>query len=190
MTLLMTLLSLINWRLRAAATGPRVEGLICMQVLQMYRRNYQAMPAVNGWKRATLKKSEPANFSGRLRGLYRVGKMPGPLCLGGKVMMRKTPLAAVLTFTAMAAHADINAASRRVTMILSPQTVQVKGENGNLAITPDGNVMYNAAVHLLARSASKRKITVRSCEARCRGLMRAPGSRVEKCRVVPDKNHR
>ena len=28
-------------------------------------------------------------------------------------------------------------------MVLSPQTVQVKGENGNLVITPDGNVTFN-----------------------------------------------
>lgn len=91
-------------------------------------------------------------------------------------MMRKTLLAAVLTFTAMAAHADYKCSvTPRDDVILSPQTVQVKGENGNLVITPDGNVMYNGKQYTPApRSASKRKITRRNCEARCRGLMRAP----------------
>ncbi len=47
-------------------------------------------------------------------------------------MMRKTLLAAVLTFTAMAAHADYKCSvTPRDDVILSPQTVQVKGENGN-----------------------------------------------------------
>lgn len=91
-------------------------------------------------------------------------------------MMRKTLLAAVLTFTAMAAHADYKCSvTPRDDVILSPQTVQVKGENGNLVITPDGNVMYNGKQYTLApRSASRRKITRRNCEARCRGLMREP----------------
>ena len=62
-------------------------------------------------------------------------------------MMRKCLLAAALSVTAMTAHADYQcSASRRVTMIVSPQTVQVKGENGNLVITPDGNVMYNGNI--------------------------------------------
>lgn len=47
-------------------------------------------------------------------------------------MMRKTLLAAVLTFTAMAAHADYQCSvTPRDDVILSPQTVQVKGENGD-----------------------------------------------------------
>lgn len=47
-------------------------------------------------------------------------------------MMRKTLLATVLTFTAMAAHADYKCSvTPRDDVILSPQTVQVKGENGN-----------------------------------------------------------
>lgn len=51
-------------------------------------------------------------------------------------MMRKTLLAAVLTFTAMAAHADYQCSvTPRDDVILSPQTVQVKGENGDTVIT-------------------------------------------------------
>lgn len=87
-------------------------------------------------------------------------------------MMRKTLLAAVLTFTAMAAHADYKCSvTPRDDVILSPQTVQVKGENGNLVITPDGNVMYNGKQYTLSAA---QRITRRNCEARCRGLMRAP----------------
>lgn len=71
-------------------------------------------------------------------------------------MMRKTLLAAVLTFTAMAAHADYKCSvTPRDDVILSPQTVQVKGENGNLVITPDGNVMYNGKQYTL--SAAQRR---------------------------------
>ncbi len=74
-------------------------------------------------------------------------------------MMRKTLLAAVLTFTAMAAHADYKCSvTPRDDVILSPQTVQVKGENGNPVITPDGNVMYNGKQYTLsaAQRASER----------------------------------
>ncbi|KIS45391.1 MULTISPECIES: DUF2884 domain-containing protein [Kosakonia] len=59
-------------------------------------------------------------------------------------MMRKTLLAAALTVTAFAAQADYQCGvTPRDDVIISPQTVQVKGENGNLVITPDGNVMFN-----------------------------------------------
>ncbi len=59
-------------------------------------------------------------------------------------MMRKMLLAAALSVTAMTAHADYQCSvTPRDDVIVSPQTVQVKGENGNLVITPDGNVMYN-----------------------------------------------
>ncbi|QJI72033.1 DUF2884 domain-containing protein [Citrobacter freundii] len=59
-------------------------------------------------------------------------------------MMRKTLLAAVLTFTAMAAHADYQCSvTPRDDVILSPQTVQVKGENGDLIITQTGDVTFN-----------------------------------------------
>nr|AXV45561.1 hypothetical protein TRI11_00003 [uncultured organism] len=56
-------------------------------------------------------------------------------------MMRKMLLAAALSVTAMTAHADYQCSvTPRDDVIVSPQTVQVKGENGNLVITPDGNV--------------------------------------------------
>ncbi len=62
-------------------------------------------------------------------------------------MMRKMLLAAALSVTAMTAHADYQCSvTPRDDVIVSPQTVQVEGENGNLVITPDGNVMYNGAI--------------------------------------------
>ncbi len=48
MTLLMTLLSLINWRLTAAATRP--EGLICMQEIGKCTEEHQAI--VRKWLEA------------------------------------------------------------------------------------------------------------------------------------------
>ncbi|WP_157724935.1 DUF2884 family protein, partial [Salmonella enterica] len=66
-------------------------------------------------------------------------------------MMRRTLQATVLTCTAMAAHADYKCrGAAREDGILRPQTVQVKGENGNLVITPDGNVMYNGKQYTLS----------------------------------------
>ncbi len=65
-------------------------------------------------------------------------------------MMRKMLLAAALSVTAMTAHADYQCSvTPRDDVIVSPQTVQVKGENGNLVITPDGNVMYNGKQYSL-----------------------------------------
>jgi Protein of unknown function (DUF2884). len=59
-------------------------------------------------------------------------------------MMRKTLLAAVLSVSAFAAQADYQCSvTPRDDVIISPQTVQVNGENGNLVITPDGNLMFN-----------------------------------------------
>lgn len=87
-------------------------------------------------------------------------------------MMRKTLLATVLTFTAMAAHADYKCSvTPRDDVILSPQTVQVKGENGNLVITPDGNVMYNGKQYTLSaaqrwiKSSLKRWAKAATCVA-------------------------
>ena len=88
-------------------------------------------------------------------------------------MMRKTLLTAVLTFSTMAAHADYQCSvTPRDDVVLNPQTVQVKGENGNLVITPNGDVTFNGKAY--TPSASRRKIIRPSCAARCRGLMKVP----------------
>ena len=104
-------------------------------------------------------------------------------------MMRKTLLAAVLSLTAMAAHADYQCSvTPRDDVILSPHTVQVKGENGNLVIAPDGNVMFNGKQYTL--SAAQRE-QAKDYQAELRSALpwidEGARSRVEKGRVALDK---
>lgn len=104
-------------------------------------------------------------------------------------MMRKTLLAAALSVTAMTAHADYQCSvTPRDDVILSPQTVQVKGENGNLVITPDGNVMYNGKQYTL--SAAQRE-QAKDYQAELRSALpwidEGARNRVEKGRVALDK---
>ena len=83
-------------------------------------------------------------------------------------MMRKMLLAAALSVTAMTAHADYQCSvTPRDDVIVSPQTVQVEGENGNLVITPDGNVMYNGKQYSL--NAAQRE-QAKDYQARSDGL--------------------
>ncbi|MQK70965.1 DUF2884 family protein, partial [Escherichia coli] len=87
------------------------------------------------------------------------------------------------------AHADYKCSvTPRDDVILSPQTVQVKGENGNLVITPDGNVMYNGKQYTL--SAAQRE-QAKDYQAELRSALpwidEGARSRVEKGRVALDK---
>jgi hypothetical protein len=67
-----------------------------------------------------------------------------PILSEGVFKMRKTLLAVALMATGFTAHADYQCSvTPRDDVVLSPQTVQVKGENGNLVITPEGNVTFN-----------------------------------------------
>jgi hypothetical protein len=106
-------------------------------------------------------------------------------------MMRKTLLAVVLTATAFAANADYKCSvNPRDDVILSPQTVQVKGENGNLILTPEGNVTFNGKQYSLAlRSASRRRITRLNCAAPYRGSTKVLVHGREKSRGA-GPNHR
>ncbi|MGS9668513.1 hypothetical protein ACQWKP_23230, partial [Salmonella enterica subsp. enterica serovar Infantis] len=76
----------------------------------------------------------------------------------------------------------------RDAVIRSPQTVQVKGENGNLVITPDGNVMDNGKQYTL--SAAQRE-QANDYQAELRSALpwidAGARSRVEKGRVALDK---
>jgi Protein of unknown function (DUF2884) len=104
-------------------------------------------------------------------------------------MMRKTMLAAALSVTAFAAQADYQCSvTPRDDVILNPQTVQVKGENGNLVITPDGNVMYNGKQYTL--SAAQRE-QAKDYQADLRTALpwidEGARSRVDKGRVALDK---
>ena len=68
-------------------------------------------------------------------------------------MMRKTLLAVALMATGFTAHADYQCSvTPRDDVVLNPQTVQVKGENGNLVITPQGNVTFNGKEYNLTYS--------------------------------------
>ncbi len=65
--------------------------------------------------------------------------------------MRKTLLAVALSITALSAHADYQCSvTPRDDVILSPQQVQVKGENGDLVIKPDGDLTFNGKAYALS----------------------------------------
>lgn len=104
-------------------------------------------------------------------------------------MMRKTWLAAAFSITAFAAQADYQCSvTPRDDVILNPQTVQVKGENGNLVITPDGNVMFNGKQYTL--SAAQRE-QAKDYQAELRSALpwidEGARSRVDKSRAALDK---
>lgn len=103
-------------------------------------------------------------------------------------MMRKTLLAAALALTAFAAQADYKcSATPRDDVVINPQTVQVVGENGNLVITPEGNVMFNGKQPSL--SAAQRE-QAKDYQAELRSALpwidEGARSRVEKSRVALD----
>lgn len=104
-------------------------------------------------------------------------------------MMRKTLLAAALSVTAFAAQADYQCSvTPRDDVIISPQTVQVKGENGDLVISPDGSLTFNGKARNL--SAAQRE-QAKDYQADLRSTLPwvddGARSRVEKGRVALDK---
>ncbi|WP_312413539.1 DUF2884 domain-containing protein [Pseudescherichia sp.] len=104
-------------------------------------------------------------------------------------MMRKALLAVALTATAFTAQAEYKCSvNPRDDVILNPQTVQVVGENGNLVMTPDGNVMFNGKQYSL--SAAQRE-QAKDYQADLRSALpwidEGARSRVEKGRVALDK---
>jgi len=104
-------------------------------------------------------------------------------------MMRKALLAAALAATAFTAQAEYKCSvNPRDDVILNPQTVQVVGENGNLVMTPDGNVMFNGKQYSL--SAAQRE-QAKDYQADLRSALpwidEGARSRVEKGRVALDK---
>lgn len=104
-------------------------------------------------------------------------------------MMRKTLLAAALSVCAFAAQADYQCSvTPRDDVVISPQTVQVNGENGNLVMTPDGNVMFNGQQKTL--TAAQRE-QAKDYQADLRSALpwidNGARERVEKGRVALDK---
>ena len=104
-------------------------------------------------------------------------------------MMRKALLAAALAATAFTAQAEYKCSvNPRDDVIVNPQTVQVVGENGNLVMTPDGNVMFNGKQYSLS---SAQREQAKDYQADLRNALpwidEGARSRVEKGRVALDK---
>ena len=104
-------------------------------------------------------------------------------------MMRKTLLAVALSVSAFTAQADYQCSvTPRDDVVISPQTVQVNGENGNLVMTPDGNVMFNGQQKTL--TAAQRE-QAKDYQADLRSALpwidNGARERVEKGRVALDK---
>lgn len=104
-------------------------------------------------------------------------------------MMRQTLLAAALSLTALSAHADYQCSvTPRDDVILSPQTVQVKGENGNLVITPDGGVTFNGKQYSLnAAQREQAKDYQTELRSALPWIDEGARARVEKGRIALDK---
>ncbi|MEG1209951.1 MAG: DUF2884 domain-containing protein [Leclercia sp.] len=104
-------------------------------------------------------------------------------------MMRKILLATALMTTALTAHAEYKCeVTPRDDVILSPQTVQVKGENGNLVITPDGNVMFNGKQYnLSAAQREQAKDYQTDLRSALPWIDEGALTRVEKGRIAVDK---
>lgn len=104
-------------------------------------------------------------------------------------MMRKSLLAAVFSLTAFAAQADYQCSvTPRDDVIINPQTVQVKGENGDLVITPDGNVTYNGKPYTLtAAQREQAKDYQADLRTSLPWIDSGARARVEKGRVALDK---
>ena len=104
-------------------------------------------------------------------------------------MMRKTLLAVALMATGFTAHADYQCSvTPRDDVVLNPQTVQVKGENGNLVITPEGNVTFNGKPqNLTAAQREQAKDYQADLRASLPWIDEGALTRVEKGRVALDK---
>jgi len=101
-------------------------------------------------------------------------------------MMRKA-LMGVLLVTAMQAQAEYKCSvTPRDDVVLSPQTVQVVGENGNLVIGPDGSVQYNGEQKNL--TAAQRQLDYqKALRTDLPWIHQGALSRVEKGRVALDR---
>ncbi|KMK18457.1 hypothetical protein ABW09_11805 [Pluralibacter gergoviae] len=104
-------------------------------------------------------------------------------------MIRKSLLAAALALTAFAAQADYQCSvNPRDDVIIKPQTVQVKGENGDLVITPEGNVTYNGKQYTLnAAQTEQAKDYQTALRSALPWIDDGARARVEKSRAALDK---
>lgn len=103
-------------------------------------------------------------------------------------MMRKA-LMGVLLVTAMQAQAEYKCSvTPRDDVVLSPQTVQVVGENGNLVIGPDGSVQYNGEQKSLTAAQRQQALDYqKALRTDLPWIHQGALSRVEKGRVALDR---
>ncbi|WP_165460428.1 DUF2884 domain-containing protein [Atlantibacter sp.] len=103
-------------------------------------------------------------------------------------MMRKA-LMGVLLVTAMQAQAEYKCSvTPRDDVVLSPQTVQVVGENGNLVIGPDGSVQYNGEQKNLTAAQRQQALDYqKALRTDLPWIHQGALSRVEKGRVALDR---
>ncbi|WP_312584456.1 DUF2884 domain-containing protein [Atlantibacter sp.] len=103
-------------------------------------------------------------------------------------MMRKA-LMGVLLVTAMQAQAEYKCSvTPRDDVVLSPQTVQVVGDNGNLVIGPDGSVQYNGEQKNLTAAQRQQALDYqKALRTDLPWIHQGALSRVEKGRVALDR---
>lgn len=103
-------------------------------------------------------------------------------------MMRKA-LMGVLLVTAMQAQAEYKCSvTPRDDVVLSPQTVQVVGENGNLVIGTDGSVQYNGEQKNLTAAQRQQALDYqKALRTDLPWIHQGALSRVEKGRVALDR---
>lgn len=103
-------------------------------------------------------------------------------------MMRKA-LLGVLLITAMQAQAEYKCSvTPRDDVVLSPQTVQVVGENGNLVIGPDGSVQFNGQTKNLTAAQRQQALNYqKALRTDLPWIQQGALSRVEKGRVALDR---
>lgn len=102
-------------------------------------------------------------------------------------MIRKLLLGALLV-TAASAHADYQCSvNPRDDVVISPQSVQVVGENGNLVIAPDGSVQFNGEQKALNAAQRQQALNYqKSLRVDLPWIDNGARSRVEKSRIALD----
>ena len=93
-------------------------------------------------------------------------------------MLKKTGLALLLlAATAAQAHAEYQCSVKpQDDVIISPQSVQVKGASGDLQISPDGDVIHNGQALSLNDSQRQKAFSYQSALRSSRGSTTARSS--------------
>ncbi len=103
-------------------------------------------------------------------------------------MVRKV-LASLLLICAAQAHADYQCSvNPKDDVILKPQSVEVVGENGNLVITPAGDVHFNGTAHTLTAAQRQQAVSYQQAlRTDIPWIDNGARSRVDKARASLDK---